>query len=100
MPDMKDIVTDDMVKNALKSDAVTTAVKTQIKSTLDQQIDAAVDTALTDILGSDDDNPVKASKAELDSVLGVQDLWDLLEIIQVDAHNERVMQETQNGSGT
>lgn len=42
----------------------------------------------------------KASKAELDSVLGVQDLWDLLEIIQVDAHNERVMQETLNGSGT
>ncbi|EOF7838690.1 DUF826 domain-containing protein [Salmonella enterica] len=58
MPDMKDIVTDDMVKNALKSDAVTTAVKTQIKSTLDQQIDAAVDTALTDILGSDADNTV------------------------------------------
>ncbi|EQA6838225.1 transcription elongation factor GreA [Salmonella enterica subsp. diarizonae serovar 65:(k):z] len=42
----------------------------------------------------------KASKAELDSVLGVQDLWDLLEIIQVDAHNERVMQETLNSSGT
>ncbi|EGS3384438.1 transcription elongation factor GreA [Salmonella enterica subsp. enterica serovar Mikawasima] len=42
----------------------------------------------------------KASKVELDSVLGVQDLWDLLEIIQVDAHNERVMQETLNGSGT
>ncbi|EBI9530316.1 transcription elongation factor GreA [Salmonella enterica subsp. enterica] len=42
----------------------------------------------------------KASKVELDSVLGVQDLWDLLEIIQVDTHNERVMQETQNGSGT
>ncbi|EHE9160985.1 transcription elongation factor GreA [Salmonella enterica] len=42
----------------------------------------------------------KASKVELDSVLGVQDLWDLLEIIRVDAHNERVMQETQNGSGT
>lgn len=40
----------------------------------------------------------KASKVELDSVLGVQDLWDLLEIIQVDAHNERVMQETQNGN--
>jgi hypothetical protein len=35
----------------------------------------------------------KASKAELDAVLGVQDLWDLLEIIQVDAHNARVMQE-------
>ncbi|EBQ5427071.1 hypothetical protein AII36_09365 [Salmonella enterica] len=46
MPDMKDIVTDDI------------AVKTQIKSTLDQQIDAAVDTALTDILGSDADNTV------------------------------------------
>ncbi|EDN2087171.1 hypothetical protein GHW83_16845 [Salmonella enterica] len=30
----------------------------------------------------------KASKVELDSVLGVQDLWDLLEIIQVDAHNQ------------
>ncbi|EKF9954929.1 DUF826 domain-containing protein [Salmonella enterica] len=58
MPDMKDIVTDDMVKNAPKSDAVTIAVKTQIKSTLDQQIDAAVDTALTDILGSDADNTV------------------------------------------
>ncbi|WP_432761725.1 DUF826 domain-containing protein [Salmonella enterica] len=47
-----------MVKNALKSDAVTIAVKTQIKSTLDKEIDDAVDTALTDILGSDDDNPV------------------------------------------
>ncbi|ENX3188853.1 DUF826 domain-containing protein [Salmonella enterica] len=32
MPDMKDIVTDDMVKNALKSDVVTIAVKTQIGS--------------------------------------------------------------------
>lgn len=36
MPDMKDIVTDDLVKNALRSDTVTTAVKTQIKSTLDK----------------------------------------------------------------
>ncbi|ECJ2931677.1 DUF826 domain-containing protein [Salmonella enterica subsp. enterica] len=58
MPDMKDIVTDDLVKNALRSDTVTTAVKTQIKSTLDKEIDDAVDIALTDILGSDDDNPV------------------------------------------
>ncbi|EJW2204449.1 DUF826 domain-containing protein [Salmonella enterica] len=58
MSDMKDIVTDDMVKNALRSDTVTTEVKTQIKSTLDQQIDAAVDIALTDILGSDADNTV------------------------------------------
>ncbi|EMA5810768.1 DUF826 domain-containing protein, partial [Salmonella enterica] len=29
MPDIKDIVTDDRVKNALKSDALTTAVKAQ-----------------------------------------------------------------------
>ncbi|CAK8736469.1 hypothetical protein SODG_000182 [Sodalis praecaptivus] len=35
----------------------------------------------------------KASKVDLDTVLGVQDLWDLLEIIRVDAHNARVMQE-------
>ncbi|WP_370452890.1 DUF826 domain-containing protein [Pantoea sp. Bo_2] len=53
MPEVKDIVTDDLVKKALKSDAVTTAVKTQIKADLDTQIDAAVDTALVDILGSD-----------------------------------------------
>lgn len=58
LPDMKDIVTDDMVKNVLKSDVVTIAVKTQIKSTLDQQIDTAVDTALTDILGSGTDNTI------------------------------------------
>ncbi|EAX7075128.1 DUF826 domain-containing protein [Salmonella enterica subsp. enterica] len=51
MPDMKDIVTDDRVKNTLRSDTVTTAVKTQIKSTLNQQIDAAVDTALVDLPG-------------------------------------------------
>ncbi|EJI4791480.1 DUF826 domain-containing protein [Salmonella enterica] len=49
MPDMKDIVTDDMVKNAPRSDTVTTAVKVQIKSTLDQQID----TALVDLLGAE-----------------------------------------------
>ncbi|EAX2424664.1 DUF826 domain-containing protein [Salmonella enterica subsp. enterica] len=55
MPDMKDIVTDDRVKNALRSDTVTTAVKTQIKSTLDQQIDAAVDTALVDLPGVEQD---------------------------------------------
>ncbi|EMP4145244.1 DUF826 domain-containing protein [Salmonella enterica] len=55
MPEMKDIVTDDRVKNALKSDAVTTTVKAQIKSTLDQQIDAAVDTALVDLPGVEQD---------------------------------------------
>ncbi len=58
MAEVKDIVTDALVKNALKSDAVTTAVKTQIKSDLDTQIDAAVDTALADILGVDDDKEV------------------------------------------
>ncbi|EED4922688.1 DUF826 domain-containing protein [Salmonella enterica subsp. arizonae] len=52
MPDIKDIVTDDMVKTALKSDVVTTAVKAQIKSTLDKEIDDAVDTALVDLLGA------------------------------------------------
>lgn len=55
MPDMKDIVTDDRVKNAIKSDAVTTTVKAQIKSTLNQQIDAAVDTALVDLPGAEQD---------------------------------------------
>ncbi|HAK7242417.1 TPA: DUF826 domain-containing protein [Salmonella enterica] len=55
MPDMKDIVTDDRVKNTLRSDTVTTAVKTQIKSTLNQQIDAAVDTALVDLPGAEQD---------------------------------------------
>jgi hypothetical protein len=56
MAEVKDIVTDELVKTALKSDAVTTAVKTQIKAALDTEIDAAVDTALADILGVDDDS--------------------------------------------
>ncbi|EEP1481919.1 DUF826 domain-containing protein [Salmonella enterica subsp. enterica serovar Saintpaul] len=47
MPDMKDIVTDDMVKNDPRSDTVTTAVKVQIKSTLDQQIDTALVSGLS-----------------------------------------------------
>ncbi|EIO1019988.1 DUF826 domain-containing protein, partial [Salmonella enterica] len=47
--------TDDRVKNALKSDAVTTTVKAQIKSTLDKEIDAAVDTALVDLPGAEQD---------------------------------------------
>ncbi|EOX1874330.1 DUF826 domain-containing protein [Salmonella enterica] len=58
MPEIKDIVTDDLVKTALRSDAVTQAVKDQIKATLDKEIDDAVDTALTDILGSEAGNPV------------------------------------------
>ncbi|ENV3755038.1 TPA: DUF826 domain-containing protein [Salmonella enterica subsp. enterica serovar Newport] len=52
MPDIRDIVTDDMVKTALRSDAVINAVKAQIKSSLDKEIDAAVDTALVDLLGA------------------------------------------------
>ncbi|EAQ6131850.1 DUF826 domain-containing protein [Salmonella enterica] len=52
MPEIKDIVTDGLVKTALRSDAVTQAVKSQIKATLDKEIDAAVDTALVDLLGA------------------------------------------------
>jgi hypothetical protein len=32
-----------------------------------------------------------ASLSELSTTLGVQDLYDLLEIAAVDAHNERVL---------
>jgi hypothetical protein len=56
MADIKDIVTDELVKTALRSDAVTSAVKTQIKATLDAQIDEAVDAGLTDVLGESDPN--------------------------------------------
>jgi hypothetical protein len=52
MPDIKDVVTNDLVKNALQSTAVVTAVKAQIKADLDSQIDSAVDTALTGLLGA------------------------------------------------
>ena len=31
-----------------------------------------------------------ATKVELDTVLSVEDVYDLLEIISVDAHNKRV----------
>ncbi|HCX5322090.1 TPA: DUF826 domain-containing protein [Escherichia coli] len=51
MPEIKDIVTDELVKNALKSEEVIRAVKTQIKNTLEPQIETAVDNALSDILG-------------------------------------------------
>ncbi|ELD0485737.1 DUF826 domain-containing protein [Escherichia coli] len=51
MPEIKEIVTDELVKNALKSEGVIRAVKTQIKNTLEPQIEAAVDNALSDILG-------------------------------------------------
>ncbi|MCW0974150.1 DUF826 domain-containing protein [Pantoea sp. JV6] len=56
MTEVKDIFTDDLVKKALKSDAVITAVKAQFTSDLDTQIDAAVDTALVDILGGNTDS--------------------------------------------
>ncbi|HCM1914646.1 TPA: DUF826 domain-containing protein [Salmonella enterica subsp. salamae serovar 28:r:e,n,z15] len=52
MPDMKDIVTDKMVKTALRSDMVTETVKQQIKTSLDKGIDDAVDTALVDLPGA------------------------------------------------
>jgi hypothetical protein len=34
----------------------------------------------------------KASYAELDSVLGVRDLYDLIEIILISAHNQNAME--------
>ncbi len=33
----------------------------------------------------------KATLHELDSVYGLEDLWDLLEIISIDAHNQRIL---------
>ncbi|WP_295372131.1 transcription elongation factor GreA [uncultured Pseudacidovorax sp.] len=33
-----------------------------------------------------------ASLHELGSVLGLVDLWDMLEVLMVDAHNERIAQ--------
>lgn len=53
MPEIKDVVTDDMVKGALQSDAVSAAVKVQIHADLDPQIDSAVDAALADVLNED-----------------------------------------------
>lgn len=35
-----------------------------------------------------------ASYVELDTVLGVQDMYDILEVIMVDAHNKRIMYES------
>ena len=32
-----------------------------------------------------------ASLAELDTVYGTEDVWTLLEIVSIDAHNERVL---------
>ena len=37
----------------------------------------------------------KASIAELDSVLSLEDLWDLIEILTVDAHNLRIIREAE-----
>lgn len=33
----------------------------------------------------------KATLVELDTVLGQEDLYDLLEVISVDAHNRRIL---------
>lgn len=38
-----------------------------------------------------------ASLAELDTVLSVADMWDLLEVIMVDGHNQRVAREHTEG---
>lgn len=37
-----------------------------------------------------------ATLHELDTVYGVQDLYEMIEILQVDAHNRRLAQERQN----
>lgn len=34
-----------------------------------------------------------ASKIELDTVYGIEDLWEILEVHTVNSHNERVIQE-------
>ncbi|STM78052.1 Uncharacterised protein [Escherichia coli] len=44
--------------------------------------------------------PVRLQKLNWILSLVWQDLWDLLEIIHVDAHNEQVIQENRNGAGT
>lgn len=36
-----------------------------------------------------------ATLNELQTVYGLQDLWDLLEILSVDAHNQNLMQQEQ-----
>lgn len=33
----------------------------------------------------------KATLAELDEVLGVEDLYDIIEVMRVDAHNRRLV---------
>lgn len=33
----------------------------------------------------------KASYTDLGSVLGLEDMWDLLEIVTIDAHNQRIL---------
>lgn len=33
----------------------------------------------------------KATLHELDTVYGVEDLWDMLEIISIEAHNQRIL---------
>lgn len=33
----------------------------------------------------------KATLHELDTVYGIEDMWDLLEIISVESHNQRIL---------
>jgi len=37
-----------------------------------------------------------ATLAELDTVYGLEDVYDLLEVLQVDAHNSRVINADRN----
>jgi hypothetical protein len=38
-----------------------------------------------------------ARMTELDSALGIEDLYNLLEIIQIDAHNQRIASKAAQG---
>jgi len=37
-----------------------------------------------------------ATKVELDTVLGMEDVYDLLEIIMVDAHNKHIAEKSED----
>lgn len=38
----------------------------------------------------------KATIVELDTVLGIEDVYDILEVLTVDAHNHRVLSKTKD----
>ena len=42
----------------------------------------------------------KATLAELDTILSLEDLWDLIEILNVDAHNARIVRKNRDREGS